>query len=206
MVCSMNSIKVSGLAVVGWVLLMAPSLASAAACPGSMPAPKRYMCLATEKQLLKLELQIATARQQIAKESAAGPRAASAVRAQAKLPVPDVLAIYGMSRLTAVLRWHSASGRTLGTMPVMAGATVPGGWHVVSVTPSAVVVRRHGRPITLLMSASGGNSRRHRHHHHRHEGKGGDPAVFVSPPPQSGPALPPSGPALPSPGPAQAGQ
>lgn len=141
--------------MVGVMIMIAGPVAMASTCPSSMPAPKRYMCLQTESQMLKLQLAIANTKKQISNSNSTASRSMTSVKKeQARLPVPGIIAIYGMSKLTAVLQWKSSDGQVLGTVPVSKGSITPGGWTVQDITPSTVVVSRHGTAITLLMSAS----------------------------------------------------
>ena len=120
--------------------------------------------LESERAILTQQLAVAKLKAAIAKASAGGTSGTApsgmmgeaartvvpAGHASAPQGLPEVLSLYGAGQdMQAVLSY--ASG---GTLTVRAGATLPQGAKVVSVTSSAVVVLSHGVRHTLVFASS----------------------------------------------------
>ena len=133
----------------------------------SAGAVREITRLESERAILTQQLAVAKLKAAIAKAGAGGasgttPGSPGAMRGEGTRPdapagsvsapqgLPEVLSLYGSGQdMQAVLGY--ASG---GTLTVRAGASLPQGARVVSVTSSAVVVLSHGVRHTLVFASA----------------------------------------------------
>ena len=124
------------------------AMAGTSACPSALSNAEQLTCLQAQNDILAQELSVAKKRKALDKVTqTAGPSRV--------LPLPEVLAVYGVGQnpMTAILGWPSGQ-----SLQVRLGDRLPGGFVVSSVSDGTVTVRKGGLTHVLLMNGGPGGS------------------------------------------------
>lgn len=118
------------------------AMAGTSVCPSTLSNAERLTCLQAQNDILAQELSVAKKQKALDKVTqTAGP--------SRTLPLPEVLAVYGVGQkpMTAILGWPSGQ-----SLQVRLGDHLPGGFVVSSVSDGTVTVRKGGMTHVLLMN------------------------------------------------------
>jgi hypothetical protein len=124
------------------VMSGANALAGTSACPPTLSNAAQLTCLQAQDYILAKELSVAQKQKALDKVTqTAGP--------SRTLPLPEVLAVYGVGQkpMTAILGWPSGQ-----SLQVRLGDHLPGGFVVSGVSDGTVTVRKGGLTHVLLMN------------------------------------------------------
>lgn len=130
------------------VISGANAMAGTSACPSTLSNAEQLTCLQAQNDILAQELSVAKKQKALGKVTqTAGPSRA--------LPLPEVLAVYGVGEnpMTAILGWPSGQ-----SLQVRLGDRLPGGFVVSSVSDGTVTVRKSGVTHVLLMNGGPGGT------------------------------------------------